>query len=379
MRPGARSSRAVVQTGRATAFIILEDSDNDGTADKRTVFVDGLNLATGILLGHGGALIGQAPNLFFFRDSDGDDKADEFKTVLTGFGLEDRHELLNGFCWGPDGQLYFTHGVFTHSKVRRPAEPTENGFTINAGVFRVRFGAGTESSPGRFEPVAFRYEVFADGTSNPWGVDFDANGNAFVSACVIDHLFHMAPGGLYQRQGGSPEYPYAYELLPSIVGHKHFRAAYAGLQVYQGGVYPADTHGHIFIGNIHDNAIHEEKVEPVGATFKACSGARFPPRQRRLVPSRQHADRTRRQPLGHGLVRQISVLSERPGQPRRCRPRARAHLAHRSPWWRFATSVPARDRNCQRRRFQTSATGLASGTRDGFREAHPRTTHRKAR
>lgn len=85
-------------------------------------------------------------------------------------------------------------------------------------------------------------------------------------------LFHMAPGGLYQRQGGAPENPYAYELLPSIVQKdqpKHFRAAYAGIQVYQGGRYPKDTDGHLFFGNIHDNAIHEEAVEPVGATFKA--------------------------------------------------------------------------------------------------------------
>ncbi|WP_397384243.1 c-type cytochrome, partial [Prosthecobacter sp.] len=50
--------------------------------------------------------------------------------------------------------------------------------------------------------------------------------------------------------------------------HKHFRAAYAGIQIYQGGRYPADTHGHAFIGNIHDNAIHEEVLTPVGATFK---------------------------------------------------------------------------------------------------------------
>ncbi|MGI8602179.1 MAG: PVC-type heme-binding CxxCH protein [Verrucomicrobiales bacterium] len=245
--------------------IILEDTDNDGAADKRTVFLEGMNLATAILCGDGGIYLGQAPNLFFFRDTNGDDRADEFKTVLTGFGLEDRHELLNGFCWGPDGWLYMTHGVFTHSKVRRPSEPAEKGFKLDAGVFRVKIDARDKNGG----PIAAAYEVFADGTSNPWGVDFDARGNAFVSACVIDHLFHMAPGGLYQRQGGSPEYPYAYELLPSIVHHKHFRAAYAGLQVYQGGVYPEDTHGHVFIGNIHDNAIHEEKLEPVGATFKA--------------------------------------------------------------------------------------------------------------
>jgi putative membrane-bound dehydrogenase-like protein len=122
------------------------------------------------------------------------------------------------------------------------------------------------------DPVVAFHEVYADGTSNPWGVDFDAQGNAFVEACVIDHLFHMAPGGIYARQGGAPENPYAYELLPSIVQPdqpKHFRAAYAGIQIYQGGVYPADTAGHAFFGNIHDNAIHEEALEPAGATFKA--------------------------------------------------------------------------------------------------------------
>ena len=135
--------RPVVKTDTASPrdrVIVLEDTDNNGIADKRTVFAEGLNLATGILCGHGGVYVGQAPNLFFFRDTNGDDKADEYKTVLTGFGLEDRHELLNSFTWGPDGQMYFTHGVFTHSKVRRPGEPPEKGFTLNAGIYRVAFG-----------------------------------------------------------------------------------------------------------------------------------------------------------------------------------------------------------------------------------------------
>jgi len=264
--------RPVVQTDASSPrdrVVMLEDTDNDGVADKRTVFVEGLNLATAILCGHGGVFVGQAPNLFFFRDTDGDDKADEYKSVLTGFGLEDRHELLNSFTWGPDGSMYFTHGVFTHSKVRRPSEPPDKGFTLNAGIYRVKFGAGRA---GASTPTVLRHEVFSDGTSNPWGCDYDAAGNWFVEACVIDHLFHMAPGGLYARQGGAPENPYAYELLPSIVPKdhpRHFRAAYAGISVYQGGVYPEDTHGHLFFGNIHDNSIHQERVEPVGATFKA--------------------------------------------------------------------------------------------------------------
>jgi putative membrane-bound dehydrogenase-like protein len=241
--------------------IILEDTDNNGEADKRTVFVEGLDMGSAILCGDGGIYVGQQPHLLHFKDTDGDDHADEWRVVLTGFGREDTHELLNSFCWGPDGWLYMTHGVFTNSKVRRPGQPESEGFKFDAGIGRAR-----PMSRGK-EPQ-WEFEVFADGTSNPWGCDYDAAGNFFVSACVIDHFFHMAPGGIYVRQGGAPENPYSYELLPSIVKHKHFRAAYAGVQIYQGGRYPADTNGHAFIGNIHDNAIHEEVLTPVGATFK---------------------------------------------------------------------------------------------------------------
>ncbi|MFO1483433.1 MAG: PVC-type heme-binding CxxCH protein [Verrucomicrobiaceae bacterium] len=255
--------------------IILEDTDNNGEADKRTVFVEGLNLASAILCGDNGIYIGQQPHLIHFRDDDGDDKPDTWRVVLTGFGREDTHELLNSFCWGPDGWLYMTHGVFTHSKVRRPGQPESEGFKFDAGIGRARPMRSDAGTPARKEGQAgvpasppWEFEVFADGTSNPWGCDYDAAGNFFVSACVIDHFFHMAPGGIYVRQGGAPENPYAYEQLPSIVKHKHFRAAYAGVQIYQGGRYPADTHGHAFIGNIHDNAIHEEILTPVGATFK---------------------------------------------------------------------------------------------------------------
>jgi len=241
--------------------IILEDTDNNGEADKRTVFVEGLNLASAIICGDNGIYIGQQPHLIHFRDDDGDDKPDAWRVVLTGFGREDTHELVNSFTWGPDGWLYMTHGVFTNSKVRRPGQPENEGFKFDAGIGRARPISSNKEAKWEFE-------VFADGTSNPWGCDYDAAGNFFVSACVIDHFFHMAPGGIYVRQGGAPENPYSYELLPSIVKHKHFRAAYAGIQIYQGGRYPADTYGHAFIGNIHDNAIHEEVLTPVGATFK---------------------------------------------------------------------------------------------------------------
>src|SRR6185503_3538541 len=212
--------------------------------------------ATGLQLGYGGVFLGQAPDFMLLRDTDGDDKVDEKVVLKTGFGMEDRHELLNGFAWGPDGWLYMTHGVFTRSTVRDPDNPGGYGVKMDAAV-------------SRYHPRTKKFEVFADGTSNPWGVDFDRAGNAFVSACVIDHLFHMAPGGLYVRQAGNPAFSYAYELLPSIVDHKHHMAAYAGVQVYQGDQYPEEYRGTILMGNIHDNAIHQDRLTPKGSSFKA--------------------------------------------------------------------------------------------------------------
>ncbi|MBM3838735.1 MAG: dehydrogenase [Verrucomicrobia bacterium] len=235
---------------------VLEDTDGDGRADKVTVFADGLNLATGVLVGNGGVYVGQAPHLLFLEDTNGDDVADKKTVLMTGFGLEDRHELLNSFTWGPDGWLYMTHGVFTHSKVKDPDQPGEPAVIMTAAV-------------ARLHPRTKKFEVFAEGTSNPWGVDFDRAGNAFVTACVIDHMFHMAPGGIYARQAGTPPHPYAYQLLPSIVDHKHFRAAYAGVQIYQGDQYPAEYLGTAFMGNIHDSAVHQDRLTPNGSSFKA--------------------------------------------------------------------------------------------------------------
>ncbi|MBL6764671.1 MAG: c-type cytochrome [Verrucomicrobiae bacterium] len=242
---------------------ILEDTDADGVADKVHVWADGLNLATGIVLGDGGAYVGAAPNLLFLKDTDGDDIADYRESVLTGFGTEDRHELLNGFTWGPDGQLYMTHGVFTRSRVVDPANPGLPYVYMDAAI-------------ARWSPRTKKFEVFADGTSNPWGVDFDHAGNAFISACVIDHMWHIAPGALYQRQGGTWPNSYAYADmhsqkggLPSIVDHRHHLAAYCGIQIYLGDQYPAEHLGTALCGNIHDNSVHQDLLTAKGSSFKS--------------------------------------------------------------------------------------------------------------
>src|SRR3989440_3518628 len=237
------------------------DTDGDGLADKNIVFCDGLSLATAVLVGNGGIYVGQAPDLYFYPIvSDGPDgpKAGERKTVLTGFGLEDRHELLNSFAWGPDGWLYMTQGVFTQSLVKDPQNPNDPGVKMNATV-------------ARYNTQTKKFELFGDGISNQWGVDWDAAGNAFVSACVVEHIWHVAPGGVYIRQGGQPTIPYTYELLKPINKdkHRHHMAAYGGINVYQGNLFPEEYRGTLFMGNIHANCIDHDQVTPDGASFAA--------------------------------------------------------------------------------------------------------------
>src|SRR5258706_5512761 len=203
-----------------TRVICLEAPNGEERATKRTVVATALSPASAITFGNGGIYVGQAPNLYFYPIPEPPDgpKAGERQTLLTGFGLDDKHELLNSFCWGPDGWMYFTQGVFTHSKIRHPEDPPDSGTPFDAGV-------------GRYNPYTKKFEVWCDGISNQCGVDWDAAGNAFVSACVGEHIWHVVPGGVYQRQGGVPTIPYTYELLPAINKdkHRHHMAAYSGI------------------------------------------------------------------------------------------------------------------------------------------------------
>ena len=104
-------------------ILILEDTDRDGVADSRKVFMEGIVFPSALAVGFDGVYIGAPPNLLFVPDRDGDDKADtaDIEVRLTGWGIRDRHEVLNSLHWGPDGWLYGLQGFATPSKIRKPA------------------------------------------------------------------------------------------------------------------------------------------------------------------------------------------------------------------------------------------------------------------
>jgi putative membrane-bound dehydrogenase-like protein len=263
-------------------IVVFEDKDGDGTFETRTVFLDKLNLVSGLEVGFGGVWIGAAPYLLFVPDENGDLVPDgPAQKVLDGFGWQDTHETLNAFNWGPDGWLYGTHGVFTHSRVGQPGTPDAERVVLTAGVWRVH-------------PRTHAFEVFAEGTSNPWGVDFDAHGQAIITACVVPHLFHMIQGGRYDRQDGLGGHPnkFTFDDIKTIADHLHWQGsdpwngnnrsgatggghAHCGCLVYLGEQFPAEYRGAVLMNNVHGKRTNMDLLEREGSGFVGRHGPDF--------------------------------------------------------------------------------------------------------
>ncbi len=248
-------------SGRDT-ILIFEDTDGDGRFDTRKVFTDKLNFVSGLEIGFGGVYVGSPPNLLFIADKDGDDRPDgEPQVLLDGWGHHDQHETLNSFIWGPDGWLYGCQGVFTHSKVGKPGTPDNERVTVNAAIWR-------------YHPTRHVFERFCEGTSNPWGMDFDDQGQMFIEACVIPHLWYILQGGRYHRQGGQHSNRHTYDDLKTIADHKHDGIkgrkgghAHGGARFVLHDLWPAEWRNRFLVGTIHHHGIYTEVFERKGSGF----------------------------------------------------------------------------------------------------------------
>ncbi len=259
-------------------ILILEDTNGDGVADSKKVFMEGLAFPATLAVGFDGVFIGAPPNLLFVPDRNGDDKADvsDIEVRLTGWGIRDRHETLNSLHWGPDGWLYGLQGFATPSKVRKPKGKGKLYKHKDPFPEDILEGEGVDINGGvwRYHPTKDKFEVVAHGFSNPWGIDYDAKGQFFMSACVIPHMWHVVPGGIYHRQGGQHFNPYVYSDIRTITDHSH-RSAHGGARVYQSDAFPEMHKGRIFMANIHEHAILSDVLEAKGSGFKASHGDDF--------------------------------------------------------------------------------------------------------
>src|SRR5262245_18915786 len=259
--------------------VILEDTDGDGTFDKKTVFMDNGSNLSGIELGFGGVWLCSSPNLLFVPILEGD-KPGKPEVKLDGWNMIDtKHNIFNSLGWGPDGWLYGCNGIQAKAWVGPPGTPKEKRPYMDCGVWR-------------YHPTRKVFEPVAHGTTNPFGLDWDEYGEMFITNCVIDHLFHIVPGGHYERMYGQDANPHVYGLMKSCVDYKHWASgdwtssrstgvggdpkhsdaggghAHSGCAIYLGDNFPAEYRNTLFTANIHGNRLNNDGLERTKSGMK---------------------------------------------------------------------------------------------------------------
>ncbi|MCS7471061.1 c-type cytochrome [Stieleria sp. ICT_E10.1] len=268
-------------------IIILEDTDGDGRADKRDVFWDQANRLTSLAHVDGGVYALCPPQLLFIADADGDDVPDgEPEVVLDGFEVDtSSHNVANGLKVGPDGWLYGRHGILSVSLVGKPGTPDGRRTSVNTAIWRYHIKRQT-------------FEVFCHGGTNPWGLDWNADGQLFYTNTVIGHLWHAFPGAYYERMFGASVNPHAYEVISQTADHFHWDTgkedwntireglssstsalggghAHMGCLIYKSGVWPDEYAGNLFTCNLHGRRINRDILEREGCGYVAHHGEDF--------------------------------------------------------------------------------------------------------
>ena len=292
--------------GKEDAGIIrlLEDTDGDGRMDKSTVFADKISWPTSVCCFDGGVFALAPQYLYYFKDTDGDDKADVREVVLDGFGRDNVQSLANNLKWGLDNKIYFAAGRNPRKLLHRgnplfpmPAadlrfDPKTEKFEIVTGG--VQFGRSMDdwgnwfvcSNSNHIQQVIFprRYlsrnlylaasgsirSIAADGSAarvfrtsppEPWRIirqKWRAEAKGYKLVINDDGAWEFLPLDPSKKKGAVPtEYPVGY-----------FTSA-TGVTIYRGGAYPAEFQGNAFMGDVGGNLVHRKTLKQNGVAFTA--------------------------------------------------------------------------------------------------------------
>lgn len=250
---------------------ILEDTNGDGRADTFTVFAEGLNIPTSLVLYDGGVIVAQAPDFLYLKDTTGDGKADHKEVLFTGWGTFDTHAGPSNLHYGFDNQIW---GVTGYS-----------AFNGTVGGEELQFSSGIY----RFMPDGSKLEQISRTTNNTWGFGFSEEGLVFGSTANNDVPVYSAVPNRYYRSvrgplvGQSQQRPTP--AIPRIAQDNSIYPITEGVrQVDQHGRYTAGSGFHLytarnfpkhywnrraFIGEPTAHLLGEFVIEPNGSTFTA--------------------------------------------------------------------------------------------------------------
>lgn len=265
-------------------IIVLEDTQHTGRFDKRTVFWEGGIRLTSVEVGFGGVWALCSSNLVFIPDRDGNEVPDGEPIVLLDGWHACGHTVANGLRWGPDGWLYGRQGIQCTSRIGQPGTPDRERVSISCGIWR-------------YHPTRKVFEVVAQGTTNPWGFDYDDHGQMFFINTVIGHLWHVIPGAHYRRMYGEDANPHTYALIDQHADHVHWDAveswtdvrrgvtqttseaggghAHSGLMIYLGNNWPDQYRNALFTINFHGRRFNHDILERSGSGYVGRHGKDF--------------------------------------------------------------------------------------------------------
>lgn len=252
----------------------LRDRDGDGYFETSTIFTDQLKWPTAVITWNGGVFVGATPDIIWFKDRDGDGKADEQKVLFSGFGSTRNklnvQSLMNSFRWGVDNRI---HGSSSGSggmikSLNNSAAPQLN----------------VQGRDFSFDPV--KLDMRLEGPSAQHGMSFDKWGKKF-SCSNSDHIqyqmhrwSHLYPSMRSIAKDGksaevyrtSPEEPWRvirtnWRLAGSVPGpiegggrsSGYFTAA-TGITIYKGNAFPPEYKGRAFIADTGSNLIHVKEM-----------------------------------------------------------------------------------------------------------------------
>jgi putative membrane-bound dehydrogenase-like protein len=264
---------------------LLSDEDGDGTFETSKVFVDDLSWPTAIACYDGGVFIGDAPDILYCKDTDGDGKADVRKVIYTGFGRDNVQGLLNTFLWGLDHKIYgqtsSTGAKLTRPDSKEPALELRNrDFCFDPKTLEISATTG-----GGQHGMSF----------NRWGDRFVCQNSDHLQAIVFEERYvarNPYQSVVSARRSIASDGPQAevFRLSP-VEAWREARtkmrvagtasgpvegggraAGYftgsTGVTMYEGGLWPQNEEATVLVSDVGSNLIHRKRMVPEGVTYR---------------------------------------------------------------------------------------------------------------
>ncbi len=250
--------------GLDTVRVLADFDPVSGRARQSTVFADGLNIPVGVVPlprapGAKGdtVLVFSIPAIWRLTDTDGDGRADVREKLYDGFGFKDTHGMSSSYWQWLDGWVYGTHGFANASEV-----VDRSGRVVKL----------TSGNTYRFRPDGSRFEIFANGQTNPFGLAFDARGDVYTADSHSKPVYLLIPGGFYEGIGKEHD---GLGFAPAITTDDHGSSAIAGIAHYSATQFPAEFRDNVFNGNPVTRRVNRTRLEWRGATPAAARQTDF--------------------------------------------------------------------------------------------------------